>query len=124
MRLLIDTHVLIWWAHAEPLAADAHNAIGDPDSDVLVSVASIWEAEIKVAAGRLRLGRELADEATAHGFGSLDIRVEHAVAAARLPSHHGDPFDRMLVAQAQLEGLTIVTRDPVFSRYQVALLAA
>jgi PIN domain nuclease of toxin-antitoxin system len=124
LRLLLDTNVLIWWARAEPLAGAAREALADPSNDVAVSAASIWEAEIKVASGRLRLGRNLARESEAHGFRQLPIMFAHAGAAARLPMHHGDPFDRMLVAQAQVEGLTIVSRDPVFSAYQVAVLRA
>jgi PIN domain nuclease of toxin-antitoxin system len=124
LRLLLDTHVLIWWARREPLEKAARDAIADPSNDVMVSAASIWEAEIKAAAGRLRLGRNLARESEVRGLGQLAITFAHAVHAARLPAHHGDPFDRMLVAQAQLEGLTIVSRDPLFETYPVAVLRA
>jgi PIN domain nuclease of toxin-antitoxin system len=124
LRLLLDTHVLIWWARGEPLHDDARKAIADPDNQMMVSAASIWEAEIKAAAGRLGLGRNLAREAEGHGFEQLAITSAHAVHAARLPQHHSDPFDRMLVAQAQLESLTLVTRDPVFDLYSVAVLKA
>jgi PIN domain nuclease of toxin-antitoxin system len=124
LRLLLDTHVLIWWARREPLHDDARGAIADPDNQIMVSAASIWEAEIKAAAGRLGLRRNLAREAEARGFEQLTITSPHAVHAARLPQHHSDPFDRMLVAQAQLEGLTLVTRDPVFDLYSVAVLKA
>ena len=124
MRLLLDTHVLIWWSGRKRVAPDAAEAIRSPDNEVLVSVASIWEAEIKAATGQLRLTADLEAEPPEHGFESLQITARHAVAAARLPRHHNDPFDRMLVAQAQLEGLTLVTRDPVFDNYAVAVLAA
>jgi PIN domain nuclease of toxin-antitoxin system len=124
LRLLLDTHVLIWWARREPLDEAARDAIADPGNRVVVSAASIWEAEIKAAAGRLRLGRSLARESEVRGFEQLAITFAHSAHAAHLPAHHGDPFDRMLVAQAQLEGLTIVTRDPVFDRYPVAVLRA
>jgi PIN domain nuclease of toxin-antitoxin system len=124
LRLLLDTHVLIWWAREEPLHPDASLAIADPGHRIAVSAASIWEAEIKAVAGRLGLGRNLWREAEARGFEQLAITSAHAVQAARLPQHHEDPFDRMLVAQAQLEGFTIVTRDPVFDRYPVAVLRA
>jgi PIN domain nuclease of toxin-antitoxin system len=99
---------------------------GDPISRQreVVSAASIWEAEIKVQLGKLELEVDLAAGSLAHGFEALPITFDHARAAGRLPPHHGDPFDRMLVAQAQLEGLTIVTRDPVFDRYPVAVLRA
>jgi PIN domain nuclease of toxin-antitoxin system len=92
LRLLLDTHVLIWW--------------------------------IKAVSGRLKLAADLQVEPAEHGFRSLDINAAHAVAAARLPQHHSDPFDRMLIAQAQLEGLTLVTRDPIFESYSVVVLAA
>jgi PIN domain nuclease of toxin-antitoxin system len=124
LRLLLDTHVLIWWSVRAGLSPAATEALLTPDNDVLVSAASVWEAEIKAAAGKLRIEADLEREPAEHGFRPLDITAGHTVAAARLPRHHGDPFDRMLIAQAQLEGLTIVTRDPVFARYQVAVLAA
>jgi PIN domain nuclease of toxin-antitoxin system len=90
----------------------------------VVSAASIWEAAVKVALGKLHLGRDLATETVAHGFAPLEIGFLHAVEAGGLPPHHGDPFDRMLVAQARVEGLTLVTRDPIFGRYDVPVLAA
>jgi PIN domain nuclease of toxin-antitoxin system len=124
LRLLLDTHVLIWWSSGKQVGQAAADAMRSRDNDVFVSVASIWEAEIKAASGKLRLEADLQAEPGEHGFTSLDISARHAVAAARLPEHHRDPFDRMLVAQAQLEGLTIVSRDPVFDRYSVAVLRA
>jgi PIN domain nuclease of toxin-antitoxin system len=124
LRLLLDTHTLIWWADDRPLSDAAAAAIRSPDNAKFVSVASIWEAEIKAASGKLQLEADLVAEPVEHGFESLPIDARHAVAAARLPRHHGDPFDRMLIAQAQLEGLTLVTRDPVFDSYAVAVLRA
>jgi PIN domain nuclease of toxin-antitoxin system len=124
LRLLLDTHVLIWWSSRREVGSAAADAIRSADNDVFVSVASVWEAEIKAATGKLRLEADLQAEPAEHGFTSLDISARHAVAAARLPHHHRDPFDRLLVAQAQLEGLIIVTRDPVFDSYPVAVLRA
>jgi PIN domain nuclease of toxin-antitoxin system len=124
LRLLLDTHVLIWWVSGKEVGRAAADAIRSPDNEVVVSVATIWEAEIKAASGKLRLDADLQTEPAEHGFTSLDISARHAVAAARLPQHHRDPFDRMLVAQAQLEGLAIVTRDPVFDQYPVTVLRA
>jgi PIN domain nuclease of toxin-antitoxin system len=124
LRLLLDTHTLIWWADDRPLAGAAAAAIRSPDNAKFVSAASIWEAEIKVQLGKLELEVDLAAGSLAHGLEALPITFDHARAAGRLPPHHGDPFDRMLVAQAQLEGLTIVSRDPVFDRYPVAVLRA
>jgi PIN domain nuclease of toxin-antitoxin system len=124
LRLLLDTHTLIWWADDRPLAAAAAAAIRSPNNAKFISAASIWEAEIKAQLGKLELGFDLAAGSLAHGFESLPITFDSARAAGRLPPHHGDPFDRMLVAQARLEGLTIVSRDPVFERYAVAVLKA
>ena len=84
----------------------------------------MWEVAIKAAAGRLPAGKDVAGALERSGLASLPIAAEHAWAAAALPRHHGDPFDRMLVAQAQLEGLTLVTRDGALGRYQVAILPA
>jgi len=124
LRLLLDTHTIIWWADDQPLAEAAAAAIRSPDNAKFVSAASIWEAEIKVQLGKLQLEVDLAAGSLAHGFEALLITFDHARAAGRLPRHHDDPFDRMLVAQAQLEGLTIVTRDPVFDRYAVPVIKA
>jgi PIN domain nuclease of toxin-antitoxin system len=124
LRLLLDTHTLLWWADGRRLADPAVSAIASPENQVLVSAVSVWETEIKVASGKLRLDFDFATSAVEHGFAPLPITFAHAAAAGRLPPHHRDPWDRMLVAQAQLEGLTIVTRDPVFARYQVAVLPA
>jgi PIN domain nuclease of toxin-antitoxin system len=124
LRLLLDTHALIWWALEERVAERAAVAIKDPENSVFVSAASVWEAEIKVGSGKLRLGIDLARSAREHGLTELPITFEHAVEAGRLPLHHRDPFDRMLVAQAGLESLTLVTRDPVFEAYDVKLMIA
>jgi PIN domain nuclease of toxin-antitoxin system len=124
LRLLLDTHTLIWWAERKPVSTEAAAALSDPQNDVFVSAASVWEAEIKVALGMLQIHFDPATDPLEHGFEALPITLAHAAAAGRLPAHHGDPFDRILVAQAQLEGLTLVTRDPVFDRYAVAVLRA
>lgn len=124
MRLLLDTHVIIWWAAGKSLAPRAAAAIESSSNEIAISVASIWEAEIKAASRRLHLKLDLAAEARSHGLPSIAIEAEHALVAARLPAHHRDPFDRMLVAQAQVESLTLVTRDPVFGAYDVPVLAA
>ncbi len=99
-------------------------SIDDPDNRVLVSSASVWEAAIEIANGKLRVKRDIRAMLARSGFEPLEITHGHAVVAGALPRHHGDPFDRMLVAQAQLEGLTLVTSDRGLGTYGVALLPA
>lgn len=123
MRLLLDTHVLLWWLAADPLLpAKAVAVIVDVDNDVIVSAATAWEIAIKKAAGRLEAPDDLSETLSANDFQTLSIDVAHAVAAGALPAHHTDPFDRMLIAQARLEGLTLVSVDRRFSDYEVELL--
>jgi PIN domain nuclease of toxin-antitoxin system len=124
LKLLLDTHALIWWAEERPMDAAAAAAIRSPDNTKVVSAASVWEAQIKVAIGKLKIHFDPSTDPVEHGFEPLPITLAHAATAGRLPAHHADPFDRMLVAQAQLEGLTIVSRDRVFDNYAVAVLRA
>jgi PIN domain nuclease of toxin-antitoxin system len=117
--------VLLWWLMADrTLARDTHKALADPESAVFVSAASAWEISIKKALGKLEAPDDLVNQLERHRFEPLSVSVAHALAAAALPRLHDDPFDRMLIAQARLEGLTIVTRDPRFERYGVATLTA
>ena len=123
MRLLLDTHVFIW-ATAAPgrLPAPVHVALTTPDNTILVSAATIWEIAIKRALGRLEFPlEELAAIMTRAGFDPLPIEFGHARAAGALPRHHTDPFDRMLVAQARAEGLTLVSDDAAIAAYDVVL---
>jgi len=125
VRLLLDTHALLWWLEDDPmLRTETRDAINDPESWVAVSAASAWEISIKQAVGKLRAPSGLAATLEANSLIELPISLAHALRAGELPRHHGDPFDRMLVAQAELENLTIVTRDPHFAAYGVPLLAA
>jgi len=96
----------------------------DPASDVYVSAVTIWEAGIKSAAGRLHVRGDLIEHIGRSNFSPLSVTIEHAATAAKLPPHHKDPFDRMLVAQSMREGLTLVTRDTAFSAYDVPVLPA
>ncbi len=123
MNLLLDTHVLIWWDEGRRLAAGARRAIGEADA-VYVSAASAWEIAIKIGLGRLRPTRTVEQAATESGFFELPVTFRHAGLVAALPKHHRDPFDRLLIAQAEAEKLTLVTRDPVFRRYSVATIEA
>ncbi len=125
MKLLLDTHVLLWWLESRSLlAAPAAAAIAAEDSQVFVSAATAWEMSIKRALGKLRCPEDLEDALAVNRFQPLPITVRHGLLAGGLPPHHGDPFDRLLVAQAQAEGLTLVTRDPILGSYGVAALAA
>lgn len=126
MRLLLDTHVLIWWMEGSGrLGREAYELIRS--NGALVSSASVWEISIKSARGRLPLMTPLETwlpRLLRTGFDPLFITFEHATAVRNLPLHHSDPFDRMLVAQAQCEGLTLVTADPLLPRYPIPTLDA
>ena len=123
MTILLDTHILLWWlADDKRLPPHAAVAIEDPDTEVVVSSASAWEISIKQASGRLEAPDDLLDAIAANDFRSLAITAAHAVAAGRLPPHHADPFDRMLIAQAQIEAFTLVSVDARFADYDVELL--
>jgi PIN domain nuclease of toxin-antitoxin system len=125
MRLLLDTSALLSWVHDEKrLGAKAYAAMADSANAVFVSAASAWEISIKRATGKLEAPGEVRDWIAAASFDELPITVEHASAAGALPLHHRDPFDRMLVAQAQLESLTLVAHDDGLARYDVAILDA
>jgi PIN domain nuclease of toxin-antitoxin system len=124
VRLLLDTNALLWWLADAGLAAQAREAIADPANLVVVSAVSAWEISIKKALGKLAAPDDLEHQLHVGGFISLPITIAHGVAAGQLARHHDDPFDRMLIAQAIAEGLTIVTRDKRFGEYSVALLPA
>lgn len=124
MKLLLDTHVLLWWLDDDARLGSAARAAIAEAEHVVVSAASAWEIGIKQAIGRLTGPRDLVEEISGNGFVALDISVRHALAAASLPLHHRDPFDRMLVAQAVLEGLTLVTRDQRLAAYGAGWLPA
>ena len=124
MNLLLDTHAFLWAIDNNPqLSQKARDAIINGNNVVFVSAATAWEISIKKAIGKLRLpnGNYL-EELKVHRFTPLDITTEHALAVENLPPHHKDPFDRILVAQAQLENLTLVTRDPRIKAYTVPII--
>lgn len=124
MNLLLDTHALLWWLEDNPALSNEARAAISNEPDIFVSAASVWEIAIKESTGKLRAPRRFLDHVEREGFQPLPISLTHAYAAGSLPRHHNDPFDRMLVAQATLEGLTVVTRDSRFARYGVATLPA
>jgi PIN domain nuclease of toxin-antitoxin system len=125
VRLLLDTHAFLWWLTDDrKLGRKARFAIADTASVVHVSAASCWEVAIKATLGRIDLGgADLAAEIPANGFVELPITVRHALRVGDLPRHHADPFDRMLVAQALVEELVLVTHDQLLGRYGLSLLA-
>lgn len=123
-RLLLDTHIFLWWRGVPArLTSEVRSSIATADI-VFVSAASAWEAAIKVSLGRLELPDTIEAGVLASGFERLLITFSHAERAASLPSHHRDPFDRMLIAQAQAEGLTLVTHDRLLEAYDVEILWA
>ncbi len=121
-RLLLDTHALLWWLADEPLHAVAKEQIADAPV-VAVSAVSVWEVGIKVAIGKLEVEVPFTPFIRQARFTLLSVTAEHADAAAALPPHHRDPFDRMLIAQAAAEDFTIVTRDQRLRDYDVRILA-
>lgn len=124
MSLLLDTHVVLWWLADDPELSDETKDRLDHEPDVRVSAATIWEITIKQALGKITSPADLPERVRDSGFRELPISYPHAVAAGRLPMIHRDPFDRMLVAQARCEGLTLVTRDPHCQQYDVTTLRA
>ncbi len=123
MRLLLDTHVVLWQLSGErELSRSAVAAIAGAD-DLLFSVVSFAEIGIKAAVGKLVVPPDLQAKITDAGVRSLALAAAHGLAVAQLPTHHRDPFDRLLIAQAMTEGLTLVTADPNFAAYDVPLVA-
>jgi PIN domain nuclease of toxin-antitoxin system len=125
LRLLLDTSTLLWWLAGDArLGTSARAAIADPDNEVFVSSATAWEISVKRASGKLVAPFDIASALERNYFIELPIEVSHAITAGELPRHHKDPFDRMLVAQAQVEDLTLVTSDTDIAQYGVKLLDA
>lgn len=125
MKLLLNTHTFLWWLSSpNHLAPSAAHAIADPANEVQVSVITLWEIAIKRVIGKLQAPVDLQGDVARAGFQLLPLTVDHIVATEKLPLHHRDPFDRILIAQAQLEAATLVTRDPKFPPYHVPLILA
>ncbi len=123
MRLLLDTHAALWWlAGDERFGEAAAEQLMDESNQVLLSAAVVWEVAIKRSLGKITAPDEFAETLLDAGAQPLPVTLEHAAAVETLPWHHRDPFDRMLVAQAQIEGLTLVTHDRRLGRYEVELL--
>ncbi len=125
MNLLLDTHVLLWWLDDNPtLSGKAKAAIADSENMVFVSAAVIWEIRIKQALGKLKIPGNFQSVLKKQPFEMLDITVEHAHAIRNLKAYHPDPFDRMLIAQTIIEGLTLVTRDNFIKKYNIPAMEA
>jgi PIN domain nuclease of toxin-antitoxin system len=123
MNLLLDTHALLWWLDDSPsLSLKARDAIGEARNVVFVSAVTAWEISIKQALGKLRTPKYLERALAESHFEELPIKIAHAIVAGRLPRHHDDPFDRMLIAQAQTDRLTLVTHDARMSKYGTSVL--
>ena len=127
MRLLLDTHIFIWWAdEPEKLSPAALSALEDEANELLLSVASVWEMQIKVQLGKLKLNLPLKElvnnQQETNELTVSPVELTHVLALDALPFHHKDPFDRLLIAQSIEEGLTIVTADSQFAAYSVKLL--
>lgn len=123
MRLLLDTHSLLWWLGELPqLGPVARAEISKPGATVYVSAVSSAEISIKQAVGKLQAPSDLAGQLVVNGFTELPFTIAHGLAVAKLPLHHRDPFDRMLIAQAQTEGLTLVTADRQIAGYDISVL--
>ncbi len=121
--MLVDSHVLLWHVQDDPrLGSKPTAAIEAGDADVLVSTASLWELAIKSALGKLTVPEDLPARVEEMGFEWLPVAAEHAWAVRELPTNHGDPFDRLLIAQARLERLPLVTADSQFADYGVEVI--
>ena len=124
-RLLLDTHAFLWWISDESmLRRGAHAAIADPRNEIFVSAVTAWEVTVKRLKGKMEAPDNLAAMVDEKGLSHLPLTFHHAELAARLPRHHKDPFDRFLIAQAQAEGLAVVTRDTHFPLYGVRTIRA
>jgi PIN domain nuclease of toxin-antitoxin system len=118
VRLLVDTHFLVWWAAGRRIPKQAASIIQDPANEIYASAASVWEIAIKVGLGRLDVDpAELARALDDGGFKPLPVTAHHAIAVAALPAFHRDPFDRLLVAQSKVEHLSLLTQDKVLAEY-------
>ncbi|MGH8021179.1 MAG: type II toxin-antitoxin system VapC family toxin [Opitutaceae bacterium] len=125
MRLLLDSHVVVWWSlFPARLRTSTRDALVAPENDVLLSAASVWELNLKIAKQKLTLPADYSARLLADGLEELPITIKHTVRAIALPPLHGDPFDRLLIAQALTEGLILVTSDREIIRYDVPTIEA
>jgi len=126
VKFLLDTHAFLWWdADAEQLPDSLVKTLQDPTHEITLSVVSVWEMQIKAALGKLELRTPLStligEQREKNGLGLLPVLLQHVLALEELSDNHKDPFDRLLIAQAKIEGLTLVSKDEAFRHYDVPL---
>lgn len=119
---LIDTHILLWWLNNSPQLSSEAIDIIDSNSNIFVSAASLWEMALKKEMKKLRYPDNILDYIEHEDFHILDIKATHVLKTSELPSHHQDPFDRLLIAQAQLESYTFITHDKLLQKYNIPLI--
>jgi PIN domain nuclease of toxin-antitoxin system len=129
MKVLLDTHTFIWWdADKKPgrLSSKAFDILSDSSNTLIVSLATIWEIQIKVQLGKLTLATPLADilkqQQQTNGIELFPVNVTHILALEALPHYHRDPFDRILIAQSVVENISLISKDPVFTQYSIPIL--
>ncbi|OGK15836.1 hypothetical protein A2774_05875 [Candidatus Roizmanbacteria bacterium RIFCSPHIGHO2_01_FULL_39_12c] len=123
MKYLLDTHIFLWWLEDnKKLKQSLYKIIESPENDILISAVTAWEISIKQRAGKLKLTMPLEEAFGKYDFEILNISFNHILMLGKLPLHHRDPFDRLLIAQAQSEKLTLITLDKLFKKYKVKLL--
>lgn len=127
MKYLLDTHTFLWWNLSDlQLSEQAKEIIADGKNEIYLSAASTWEIAIKAAKGRLILPEEpsqyIANRINLHHFQALPIQISHSVQVYNLPNHHADPFDRLLIAQSQLESMPLLTKDELINLYDVEII--
>ena len=125
MSYLLDTHTLLWWLEDNPsLSFESKKIISNPNNLIFVSPVNTWEITIKKALGKLETPEDLEQAILDCSFNHLPITIKHTIFVENLENHHDDPFDRLLIAQAKIEGLTIITRDNKITRYNVPVITA
>lgn len=123
MNLLLDTHTLLWWLGDDAkLPRKAHEAIASGENEIFVSAVSLWEIRLKESVGKIKTPKSLVKAIQDQGFNSLEVTWRHTDSINNLPFIHQDPFDRLLIVQAQLENLSLVTKDPLIKKYKVQTL--
>jgi PIN domain nuclease of toxin-antitoxin system len=127
MKYLLDTHTFLWWNMDDPqLSSNVKEIIGDGSNEIFLSAASAWDIAIKTARGRLTLPEDpahyITNRISMHGFQALPVQIHHAVQVYKLPNHHADPFDRLLIAQSQIESMPLLSLDENIRKYDIEVV--